>query len=60
MTTPVPHPPEHDDEGSDAPNPAQGGQTADGTPPDKKSSPLFKIAPADPKNSFDFEDVADK
>jgi len=21
---------------------------------------LFKIAPADPKNSFDFEDVADK
>jgi hypothetical protein len=35
--------------------------SADKQPP--KASGLdyvFKIAPADPKNSFDFEDVADK
>ncbi|MHC5212165.1 MAG: hypothetical protein ACYTG2_15715 [Planctomycetota bacterium] len=59
MTTPAPHPPEND-EGPDAAKPARDEQPATGTPPDRKSSPLFKIAPADPKNSFDFEDVADK
>ena len=26
----------------------------------KKPSYVFKIVPADPKNAFDFEDVADK
>jgi hypothetical protein len=35
------------------------------TPPTEAKKPaglnfVFKIAPADPKNSFDFEDVADK
>jgi hypothetical protein len=29
-------------------------------PPVKKAPYVFKILPADPKNSFDFEDVADK
>jgi len=33
-------------------------------PADPKKKPgsdyVFKIAPADPKNAFDFEDVADK
>ena len=35
-------------------------------PRDEKETPksgkdyVFKIAPADPKNAFDFEDVADK
>jgi hypothetical protein len=28
--------------------------------PKKKLDYVFKIVPADPKNSFDFEDVADK
>ena len=39
----------------------------DTTPPTDKTKSggdglkyVFKIAPADPKNSFDFEDVADK
>ena len=30
-----------------------------GAPP-KKPGYVFKIVPADPKNAFDFEDVADK
>ncbi|MEM7519213.1 MAG: hypothetical protein AAF368_20095 [Planctomycetota bacterium] len=29
-------------------------------PVESPSLPLFKITPVDPKNSFDFEDVADK
>jgi hypothetical protein len=29
-------------------------------PAAEKSKYVFKIVPADPKNSFDFEDVADK
>lgn len=29
-------------------------------PAAKKPPYVFKIAPADPKNAFDFEDVADK
>ena len=38
------------------------GKTAKPTDPKKKpgSDYVFKIAPADPKNAFDFEDVADK
>ena len=36
---------------------AEGG---DGETLDKPKLPLFKIVPVDPKNSFDFEDVADK
>ena len=31
----------------------------DGKPP-RKPPYVFKIVPADPKNAFDFEDVADK
>lgn len=41
--------------------------TPDRKPTDEPEDPerpgmnyVFKIAPADPKNSFDFEDVADK
>jgi len=35
---------------------------SDAPPPAPKTglNYVFKIAPADPKNSFDFEDVADK
>ena len=33
---------------------------AESTPAAKKPAYVFKIAPADPKNAFDFEDVADK
>jgi hypothetical protein len=47
--------------------PIQAQDAADKTPPaapdPKKPAGLnyvFKFAPADPKNSFDFEDVADK
>jgi len=29
-------------------------------PAPKKPAYVFKIVPADPKNAFDFEDVADK
>lgn len=29
-------------------------------PPPVKKPYVFKIVPADPKNAFDFEDVADK
>ncbi len=40
------------------PEEAQPPQAADAKPAGLKY--VFKIAPADPKNSFDFEDVADK
>jgi len=33
---------------------------AEAAPPAKKPGYVFKIVPADPKNAFDFEDVADK
>jgi len=39
--------------------PAAPDKTDDGSEP-KKPGYVFKIVPADPKNSFDFEDVADK
>lgn len=46
---------------------AQPPQAQDAAPPPAPQDPkpaglkyVFKIAPADPKNSFDFEDVADK
>jgi hypothetical protein len=59
MTTPAPNPPAPDDERPDGKQPA-GDTPAAGKPlPRKASSPLFKIAPADPTNAFDFEDVAD-
>jgi len=40
-------------------------KSKDGEKPDDKAAPkkpgyVFKIVPADPKNAFDFEDVADK
>ena len=37
----------------------EGAAEAEPTPPAGLKY-VFKIAPADPKNSFDFEDVADK
>lgn len=38
-----------------------GSPKSEGPPPAKPGlNYVFKIAPADPKNSFDFEDVADK
>lgn len=40
--------------GGEAPR-AEGEETIE-----KPKLPLFKIVPVDPKNSFDFEDVADK
>jgi hypothetical protein len=40
------------------PDPSRPPQPADAKPAGLKY--VFKIAPADPKNSFDFEDVADK
>lgn len=53
--------PKHADEhgaGRAAKNESEGQET----PPAQKSGLdyVFKIAPADPKSSFDFEDVADK
>lgn len=47
----------------DPKQPREGGFEADEPKEPKKPSGIdhvFKIAPADPKNSFDFEDVADK
>jgi hypothetical protein len=38
---------------------AQEGDKKDEAAP-KKPAYVFKIVPADPKNAFDFEDVADK
>ena len=35
-------------------------KSSDPSEPPKKPKYVFKIAPADPKNAFDFEDVADK
>jgi hypothetical protein len=62
MTTPAPHP-HAPDEGRPAgrrPAPEDSAHDDPATVPKQASSPLFKIAPADPKNAFDFEDVADK
>ena len=39
---------------------AQGKDAAGAESEPKKPKYEFKIVPADPKNSFDFEDVADK
>jgi len=36
------------------------GEKKDEPGPPKKPGYVFKIVPADPKNAFDFEDVADK
>jgi len=35
-------------------------QQPEAAPAAKKTPYVFKIVPADPKNAFDFEDVADK
>ena len=40
------------------PKPKEGEKQDEGAP--KKPAYVFKIVPADPKNAFDFEDVADK
>ena len=42
------------------PPPTQAEKQAEEAAPAKKTPYVFKILPADPKNSFDFEDVADK
>ena len=39
----------------DAPN-----TSAEDQPPQAETKYVFKILPIDPKNAFDFEDVADK
>lgn len=36
------------------------GEKKDDASAPKKPAYVFKIVPADPKNAFDFEDVADK
>ena len=58
MTTP--HPPQDPD--GKPPSPATPPEAAKQAAPDPKkgTSYVFKIAPADPKTSGDFEDVADK
>lgn len=58
MTTP--HPPQDPD--AKPPSPATPPEAAKKGAPDPKkgTSFVFKIAPADPKTSGDFEDVADK
>jgi hypothetical protein len=45
-----------------APTPETSEAKAEKEPRDTPRKPgyVFKIAPADPKNAFDFEDVADK
>ena len=43
----------------DGPQAEKEGRTEDKAAPEKPRY-VFKILPADPKNSFDFEDVADK
>jgi len=58
----APQPPQ--DNNAKPPSPATPPEAARsaGTPPDPKkgTSYVFKIAPADPKTTSDFEDVADK
>jgi hypothetical protein len=54
-----------DDEAKDAQAPGSAADKSAGANPAEAKKPaglnfVFKIAPADPKNSFDFEDVADK
>jgi hypothetical protein len=46
-----------------APDPAPPADKGEARSPEPGAPPpkyVFKIAPADPKNAFDFEDVADK
>ena len=61
--------PKHDrpDERDPEPPPPKSDDTRLGPPADPETTDaatglkyVFRIAPADPKNSFDFEDVADK
>jgi hypothetical protein len=56
-------PPDQKPDESD-PKPKSPASTTDkqpeAAPAAKKPPYVFKIAPADPKNAFDFEDVADK
>ena len=40
--------------------PASGEKKKEDAAAPKKPGYVFKIVPADPKNAFDFEDVADK
>jgi hypothetical protein len=42
------------------PKPASGSEKKDEPSAAKKPGYVFKIVPADPKNAFHFEDVADK
>lgn len=54
--------PKHPDQKPAAPQKKEGEETTEDQKPRKASGLdyVFKIAPADPKNNFDFEDVADK
>lgn len=55
--------PRHEDEPATVPSKPDDKPQPPSTPDPKKPAGLnyvFKFSPADPKNSFDFEDVADK
>jgi len=51
-----------DDKKPSEPEPASKAQNKPEAKPEAPKKPpyVFKIVPADPKNAFDFEDVADK
>jgi len=59
MTTPQPPQDPHAKPPSPA-TPPEAARKGEPPSPKKGASYVFKIAPADPKTSFDFEDVADK
>jgi len=51
----------HDPESAIPPPPGGKSKTpAPGVRPDSKPKPVFRIVPADPKNTIHFEDSADK
>jgi hypothetical protein len=60
MTTPQPPQDSNPKPPSPATPPEAAKKTGEPPAPKKGTSYVFKIAPADPKTSFDFEDVADK
>jgi hypothetical protein len=61
MSTPIPDEPEKGAKKAAAPAERKDAQPAKAEEkPGQGLKYVFKIAPADPKNAFDFEDVADK
>lgn len=59
MSTPLKDEPEDKKDGTPAAKESRTEPAPDAAQPDPKRY-VFKILPADPKNAFDFEDVADK